>query len=162
MKMNWNSDAGFTLIELMITITVLGVLIAIAAPSFTTMIKAQRVRTLASDLHADLTLARSEAIKRNINVEVRAQDTSDWSKGWSVQTLQAGNLIALATRPPMSNGIAASGIDDSIVFGAAGRLNGIDTTQSLQVKHVDIPSSYWRCVTINIGGRPNVVQGNCS
>ena len=55
---------GFTLIELIITITIVGIMVALAAPGMGTIIKNQRLTAQANDLVADLNLARSEAVKR--------------------------------------------------------------------------------------------------
>jgi type IV fimbrial biogenesis protein FimT len=59
-----NASSGLTLIELLIALTIIGVLAAIAAPGMGTIIKNQRLTTQANDLVADLNLARSEAVKR--------------------------------------------------------------------------------------------------
>lgn len=56
---------GFTLIELVITVTVLGVLAGIALPALNTLIKNQRIATQANDFLADLNFAKSEAVKRS-------------------------------------------------------------------------------------------------
>jgi type IV fimbrial biogenesis protein FimT len=58
------ASSGLTLIELLIALTIIGVLAAIAAPGMGTIIKNQRLTAQANDLVADLNLARSEAVKR--------------------------------------------------------------------------------------------------
>jgi prepilin-type N-terminal cleavage/methylation domain-containing protein len=55
---------GFTLVELIVTITIVGILAALAAPAITTLIANQRLSSQANDLLSDLTFSRSEAIKR--------------------------------------------------------------------------------------------------
>lgn len=74
---------GFTLVELMITITVLAVLAAIAAPSFVSMLERQRLNAATENLFVDLQHARSEAIKRNklIFFNLDADNPSDWCYG---------------------------------------------------------------------------------
>lgn len=61
---------GFTLIEMMVTIAVLAVLVAIATPSFTTVINNNRLTSQANELVAALHTARSEALKINAPVSV--------------------------------------------------------------------------------------------
>jgi type IV fimbrial biogenesis protein FimT len=63
-------QGGVTLIELIITLTVLGILAALATPSMTTFIKNQRIAGQANDLVSDLMYARAEAIRRVTNVVV--------------------------------------------------------------------------------------------
>lgn len=61
---------GFTLVELMITIAVLAVILAIATPSFKTVINSNRLTAQTNGLVAALQMARSEALKRNSTVAV--------------------------------------------------------------------------------------------
>jgi type IV fimbrial biogenesis protein FimT len=75
--------AGFTLIELMVTVVVLGVLLTVAVPNFTTTIRQNRLATQTNELITALNLARSEAIKRGAQVVVRKSSTN-WESGWSV------------------------------------------------------------------------------
>jgi type IV fimbrial biogenesis protein FimT len=56
---------GFTLLELVTTITVAAILLAIAVPNFNHMINSHRLTTVANDLVTELTEARLEAIKLN-------------------------------------------------------------------------------------------------
>jgi len=91
---------GITLIELMVTVSVLAVLAAVAAPSFTPLMERWRVRSAAEDLQASIYFARSEAIKRGGGITIAAID-DDWSNGWKVATpdpdaeqLQTGNVPA--------------------------------------------------------------------
>jgi type IV fimbrial biogenesis protein FimT len=61
---------GFTLIELLVVITLAGILIALAAPSFTGTIARKRVEGVALELGTDFQYARSEAVQRNARVRV--------------------------------------------------------------------------------------------
>ncbi len=61
--------AGFTLVELMVTIFVAAILLAIAVPSFQHITVSSRLTTTANSLVGALNLARMEAIKRNADVQ---------------------------------------------------------------------------------------------
>jgi type IV fimbrial biogenesis protein FimT len=91
---------GFTLIELMVTIAIAGVLVGVAIPSFTSVISSSRLNTSTNELITALNLARSEAVKRSQSVTVRQVDANsfthsgdtanwagaNWEDGWDVFT----------------------------------------------------------------------------
>ncbi|WP_267222892.1 GspH/FimT family pseudopilin [Dyella silvae] len=60
---------GFTILELMVSLAVAGVLLIIAVPSFSNMILTNRLTTVANDMVAAINTARMEAIKRNANTQ---------------------------------------------------------------------------------------------
>jgi type IV fimbrial biogenesis protein FimT len=62
---------GFTLIELMVAIVIMGVVLVVGIPSFRTWIENGQIRTGANSLFNGLNLARGEAIRRNETVQFR-------------------------------------------------------------------------------------------
>ncbi len=86
-----NKNRGFTLIELMVTVSIAAILLSIAVPSFKTMLKNNRVTTSSNEFVAALILARSEALKRNNTVSVctttdqqSCSNSTDFANGWIV------------------------------------------------------------------------------
>jgi type IV fimbrial biogenesis protein FimT len=86
---------GFTAIELMVVVSIIAVLAALAAPSFQPLIENWRVREAAEQLQSTLAFARSEAIKRGGRVVVQkipnntngcstAGTAAAWDCGWIV------------------------------------------------------------------------------
>ena len=70
--------AGFTIVELMFTVFIAALLMAIAVPSFRTMMTQNRLATQTNDLIGAANYARSEAITRNRNVTFcKADNVSD-------------------------------------------------------------------------------------
>ena len=67
-------QAGFTLLELMVTITVAAVILGFGVPSFITLVQNNRMTAAANDLVAALTIARTEAVKRATPVTVCASN----------------------------------------------------------------------------------------
>jgi type IV fimbrial biogenesis protein FimT len=83
------SMRGFTLLELLTVIAIAAILAAVAIPSFTKVIATQRLKSAASNIQVSLLTARSEGIKRNVNVCVSTSNstctgTGDWTQGWYV------------------------------------------------------------------------------
>lgn len=68
-------DRGLTVIELMVVIAVVGVLLALAAPSMRGLISVQRVRGINAELVTDMQYARSEAARRSRDVRVGFKET---------------------------------------------------------------------------------------
>jgi type IV fimbrial biogenesis protein FimT len=79
-------NSGFTLIELVVTVSLAGILMAVAIPSFIEAIKSNRLTTQANEFMAALNLARSEAIKRGVQVTVQRKGSTSgaWEDGWDV------------------------------------------------------------------------------
>lgn len=83
---------GFTLMELLVTLTVAGILLAIALPSFSSFVRDSRLTTETDTLLYDMNLARSEAVKLDTTVEVCASTDhatcsgvgGNWATGWIV------------------------------------------------------------------------------
>ncbi|MGD9842636.1 MAG: GspH/FimT family pseudopilin [Steroidobacteraceae bacterium] len=92
MEVRQTRHQGFTLIELMITISITAVLLSMAVPSFTTMRQNSIRRSALNDYWHAIFLARNEAIKRNSVVVLCKSDdgqtcqptATDWSRGWLV------------------------------------------------------------------------------
>jgi type IV fimbrial biogenesis protein FimT len=94
---------GFTLIEMMVVIALLGVLAALAAPSFANITRRMQVDTVREQFIGSLHLARTEAIRQGRNVVMRrmepcaaANAQTDWYCGWRVFTdLNQNNALDL-------------------------------------------------------------------
>lgn len=72
-----NAHRGFSLIELIVGIVILGVLMAMAAPRFSDWLRNARIRTAAEAIQNGLQLARAEAVRRNATVRFQLVSTID-------------------------------------------------------------------------------------
>ncbi|MDP1557435.1 MAG: GspH/FimT family pseudopilin [Nitrosomonas sp.] len=82
---------GVTLIELLVTMSVLAILLAVGVPSFGQFTSNNRLNNFSNSLFSNLALARSEAIKRSGRVVIcksadgsACSGTEDWSQGWII------------------------------------------------------------------------------
>jgi type IV fimbrial biogenesis protein FimT len=87
--MDTRAASGFTLIELMVTVSVAAILLTVGVPSYTQMIQNNRMSSQANEFVAFLNLARSEAVKRGLRVTlckssdgVSCGTSGDWDQGW--------------------------------------------------------------------------------
>lgn len=115
---------GFTLLELLVTIGIVGVLAAIAFPSFKETIKKNRLTTQVNEFTGSLNYAKSEAIKRGNNVTFNAA-ASGWSGGW---TINDSNNTLIRTYPALtSNTLSSTNNYSSFTFNNRGFINNSDT-----------------------------------
>jgi prepilin-type N-terminal cleavage/methylation domain-containing protein len=83
--MDKSQNDGFTLIELMITLAVLAIIIAIAAPAFSGLMERRQLQGAGEKLFADLMFAKTEAIKRNTPIRVSfTGNGATWCYGLAV------------------------------------------------------------------------------
>ena len=156
--------AGFTLIELMITVTIVGILAAVATPSLRELILTQYVRSGAADLQSAFYVARSEAIKRACNVNVTPVG-ADWQQGWTVQVdTIAGSTSCdgsvLRKQDTLSDQLSSiSG--SAVIYQSNGRLSAGTAPSPIKftTSNTKVPA---RCVVLDLSGRPSVVYGSSS
>jgi type IV fimbrial biogenesis protein FimT len=165
---------GFTLIELMITVVVLAILLALAAPSMGNLVRDQRVKTAVGDVYVALAFARSEAIKRNVTVGVCShngssgcQNSADWATyGWIVYLDVDGNGYPgavsdiLKKQDPLPN-LTLTSTAAKIGYQGDGRLvlnMGGDSATGLTfaASIAGNTSVTARCVRLDLSGRPNI------
>ena len=78
--------AGFTLLELMIVLAILGILLTVGVPSLTDFLEKGRVKSAAESVSGALTSARLDAVQRNTNVYVQFDGGATWCYGIATQS----------------------------------------------------------------------------
>ncbi len=103
---------GFSLIELMVVLVVIGMLLGVVVPAYNSLVEDNRLVTNINELSASITYARSEAMKRGVPVRICISDDasidaadcsngSDWTAGWNVRVVGAGGVV-LRRQAPMA------------------------------------------------------------
>lgn len=82
---------GFTLVELMVTISIMAIIASVALPSYQNMIENTELRTASQAFYGSLVLARSEAVKNNQPVVIckssngtSCAGSGNWESGWLI------------------------------------------------------------------------------
>lgn len=76
-----NQWRGFSLVEMMIVVAIVGVMSVIATPSFTQWIESSRIGSTTESIVAGLQIAKNEAIRRNTVVQFTLNTNTGWSLG---------------------------------------------------------------------------------
>jgi type IV fimbrial biogenesis protein FimT len=95
---------GFTLVELLVTLTIVAILLAVGAPSLTQMVQRQAVASAMQALASDLRFARSEALKRGTQVELCGSSITTTTSGTGSTATSTTTYSCLAA--PIGNGRA--------------------------------------------------------
>jgi len=135
--MKSTQQAGFTLYELMITLLIVGIVLAFGIPNFGEFNRNSKITTTANDLHSTFYLARTEAARAKTNITICASLDpmnvtpacgGQFEDGWIVFEDRDGDIVVdagepvLKTYPPVANGVAidSQGAVDYFSFAASG------------------------------------------
>jgi type IV fimbrial biogenesis protein FimT len=164
---------GFTLLELMVTITVLGILLGLSVPMFKETIQNNRIVAQNNEFISGLNYARSEAIKRSDTVALcpstngtSCTASTDWSTGWIVfNDLNAdgalnGAEVALQVGPATTDGITINSPTFQFIrYTASGMLSGAAGTFSLlKTGCVGLKA---RQIGVSVTGRVSTIKVAC-
>ncbi|MDF0604810.1 GspH/FimT family pseudopilin [Neisseriaceae bacterium TC5R-5] len=97
------TSAGFTLVELIVTMAVAVIVLMIAVPSYRTVTESYQISSEINGLMGDVSYARSEAIRQGLNVLVCSSSdgrtcsaASSWGNGWVVMVPTNGSCTVTA------------------------------------------------------------------
>lgn len=150
-------EKGFSLIELMVVITITAVLATLGMPSFSKFILGQRAKTASFDLAIALLLARSEAVKRNVDITVSPSVLANgWVGGWQVSYVGAPGPVS--TQAAYSGISIAGPVANSVTYqGSSGR-----PSAGTKLYFTITGGNTVRCVTIDVSGMTSTRTGACS
>lgn len=162
MEIMKKKHTGFTLIELMITLVVAGIVLSVGVPSFKSFFLNTRISTQANDLVSSLNLARGEAIKRGTSIKICSSDDQAscggaWEDGWIVITNDDAELIRAYGALKGTSTLSGS----TVTYTSSGFLSGgAQTTFTLCDNNET--NEEGRQIIITATGRPSSVTYTCS
>ena len=171
--MKLNCALGFTLVELMVTVSMMAIVLALGVPAFKDTVRNSNLISSINMFIASLTYARSEAVKNGVYVTVRKTSSSDavgWEGGWQVFTDVDGNGVfdsatdqVLRTYPPLKTNLTLRGngtiLPTRISFKPSGESNTFGSFALCDTSVAGNPTSRSsRFLVVSILGRLSLVQ----
>ncbi|MCE4354180.1 GspH/FimT family pseudopilin [Xanthomonas hortorum] len=160
---------GYTAVELLIVMAIVGIVAAVGLPSFRTLIEWQRAQTRVHLLTAHLAMARSLAVTHRLPVSIcpsvdgaSCRPDRDWSRGWilfkdplrSGQPADAGSIVHVEQYAESDNISITGTIGRSLVrFLPNGRNSGTNITISVCTRAQRLAD-----VIVNNSGRTRSVR----
>lgn len=145
---------GFTLVEVVVVIAIIGILTSMAVPSFVEFTRNQRIRAASSDMFVTLVSARSEALKRNTSVTIVPVSSANWGLGWSIANPAGGDALETVRAFTGVNGSGPTGV----TYLSSGRVSG---TTAPAFEFSASGSTVKRCVSVDLSGRPRATATAC-
>lgn len=146
---------GFTIIELMVTLGIVGTLAAIAIPSTKELIAKQRIRSASGDLLNTLMRTRSFAVKLQVPVTMTPVSAAAWQSGWSVPAPD-GDGYLFDARTKLAQVVITG--PASIVYRSNAR-PVTPATAKFQISGNG--TTEIRCVQLDLSGVPYQKKGTC-
>ena len=157
-------QSGFTLVELMITLVILGIMLAIAAPAMSDFVVRQRVSGQASELMLALAYARSEAVKQGADIAVlpSTNASTGWADGWCVGRLDNMSNCSdpdrirefnAAKGVGLSSNYLQSGGGVTLFFKRDGTCPNCSSSFTITSSQLKATGNDARCIDLSIQGR---------
>jgi len=173
-----NKISAFTLVELLVTIAVGAIVLAIGVPSFQNLMQTNQLATQTNKFISSLNYARSEAVKRKLNVIIctssspnNCDNSNDYESGWFifVDTDLSGSFnnspgnedVPLWQSSTLSNGLTLRGnanIASQIVFNSRGR----PSTNGSLILCADDDLTRARRIVVPLSGNVRLAESNAN
>lgn len=167
---------GFSLIELLVTVAIIGTLAGLAVPSFVSLIRSNRLTAAANDMLGAIALARSEALKRGARVvlckstdSATCNNSASWGDGWivfldadndSVRTAASEPLLRVGqSNDGVTSSVTGATVSNYISFTSRGAARTTAGAMQSGVISLCISGQKTRQLDLVASGRASIVQG---
>lgn len=147
---------GFTLVELMVTIAIAAILMAIAVPSFQDISANNALKSTTRDLVSSINTARSQSISTRTDILVEPT-SQDWADGWSLTYVNTAAEQRKDFNPQDGVSVTRAGSNDGLTFMSRGGLRGGQAT--FIVCHNDLAKG--RNVSVSFLGKVVTEMEDC-
>ncbi|MGQ3092702.1 MAG: pilus assembly FimT family protein [Roseateles sp.] len=150
--------SGFSLIELMVAVTVLAILTAVALPNFTSWIRNARARTVADALQSGMRLAQAEAQRRTHSVVffmtnnktcTTASTAAANGAYWQIRTVpnalltgDVAEAVQCGVLTDVSGDVTLGSSTAALCFGGDGRQTTLTNPAAIGVNCTAAPATY--------------------
>ena len=172
------NSRGFTLVELLVVVTIAAILLALAVPSFSRLIQSTNISSSVNTFLADIRFARSESIRLGggvvmcrssspeaDNANCGTGSTQGWESGWIIfqdsnnSLTRTSDELLLRAQGPITaiDSIAESGAATKFRFTATGRLQNLSGATKIQFGSNSLfTDDVQRVVCVNQSGRARI------
>ncbi len=163
---------GYTLLQLMVAISIVGILSTMGVSSFRYVTNSARVSGEINDLLGDMQYARAEAIKEGQTVSICASSngtacnsatggSTSWATGWVVWSDLNGNQVLDANEKPFirHNRPSFTGTDTltapvaAVTFNRNGSTTGLVGPTTFTLHTTPTGTSWTRCIYLTLAGK---------
>lgn len=159
------ANKGFTLVEFLVVVSIIGIMLMIAVPNFQSFMRRYELSIVTNEFLSSMSLARSEAIKRGVRVDLAPNSGGDWRTGWTI----VSSGVTITTRPSLPNSFVISstsgttpfsdGTNVLLAFNPAGYAKlGNGESPNNRGSIIITNGSYSNLICVNILGRARVVS----
>ena len=174
---NRQNQCGYTLVEMMITVAIAGILLAAAVPAFNMLYSKNVSIAYANDLTSAFFHAQNEAVERNIQVTIKPKTVTPgnnlWQNGWDIfedkdgdMTQDGGDELISTYTPSSSNytlNAENSAYNSSLAFNSSGQpvdSSGALTSGSFRICSPSSDTALSRTISFTFSGNIAVSKGS--
>lgn len=144
---------AFTLVEMLVALLIFSVILSIGAPSMLNMLRESKASTQSNQLLSYLQYARSEAVKRQENIEAQV---SQQISGIEIKIVRTSNSEVLRRIVPTDTTVSLQE-DNTVVFDSRGR----SIQQTCVGVYIPQETTYSKRINVSLGGKIEMESGQC-